>query len=90
MKTFIKTHDKIKELKDYREIRELSTLCRKFFSEGDGETNFNEIKFITGTEGWKEEEKMSKFSNKNKFHTAKFEFYDYETIEIKDLTFIKI
>ena len=52
---------KINELKDYKELQELSTLCRKIFSEGDSETNFNKIKFITDTEGWKKGEKIIKF-----------------------------
>lgn len=81
---------KINELKDYKELQELSTLCRKIFSEDDSETNFNKIKFITDTEGWKKGEKIIKFSKKKKFHTAKFESYDYETTERKGLTFINI
>ena len=71
-------------------IDDCSKLFRKRFSEGDGETNFNEMKLITDTEGWKKEEKIIKFSNKKMFHTTKFEFYDYETIERKGLTFINI
>ena len=71
-------------------IDDYNKLCRKRFSESDGETSFNEMKLITDTEGWKKEEKIIIFSKKKRFYTTKFEFYDYEKIERKGLTSINI
>ena len=48
-------------------IDDYNKLFRKRFSEGDGETSFNEIKLITDTEGWKKEENIIKFSKKKSF-----------------------
>lgn len=46
----IKTDHKIHEFKDYKEIQELFTFCRKIISAGDGGNNFTKRKFITDTE----------------------------------------